>query len=254
MAKKLFILTAVLLLAFPVFTFADYGVQIKTSGCIANQVLPDSGCTPGAVLTTNTKTVCVSGYTKTVRNVPLVAKKKVFAEYGVSYSLHSNYEVDHLISLELGGSNDISNLWPESSLISNGSSIKDKFENYLHAQVCGGKLSLVEAQAEISGNWFKYYSATTPNTKTPSKSSIPSTSSKPPVSSKSPASPSPSQPSSLIPSVPSTPTTPSPTPQFDTVQTNRPVGATALCRDGSYSFSQSRRGTCSHHGGVAQWY
>lgn len=32
-----------------------------------------------------------------------------------------------------------------------------------------------------------------------------------------------------------------------------PAGATALCRDGSYSFSQSRRGTCSHHGGVASW-
>lgn len=34
----------------------------------------------------------------------------------------------------------------------------------------------------------------------------------------------------------------------------RPIGATALCRDGSYSFSQSRRGTCSHHGGVSRWY
>jgi hypothetical protein len=32
-----------------------------------------------------------------------------------------------------------------------------------------------------------------------------------------------------------------------------PQGATAQCRDGSYSFSQSRRGTCSHHGGVGKW-
>ncbi len=32
-----------------------------------------------------------------------------------------------------------------------------------------------------------------------------------------------------------------------------PDGATAQCRDGSYSFSQHRRGTCSHHGGVEQW-
>jgi resuscitation-promoting factor RpfB len=32
-----------------------------------------------------------------------------------------------------------------------------------------------------------------------------------------------------------------------------PQGATAQCRDGSYSFSQSRRGTCSHHGGVSKW-
>jgi uncharacterized protein YraI len=34
---------------------------------------------------------------------------------------------------------------------------------------------------------------------------------------------------------------------------NQPPGATAQCRDGTYSFSQSRRGTCSHHGGVAKW-
>jgi outer membrane biosynthesis protein TonB len=32
-----------------------------------------------------------------------------------------------------------------------------------------------------------------------------------------------------------------------------PQGASAICRDGTYSFSQSRRGTCSHHGGVLEW-
>lgn len=38
------------------------------------------------------------------------------------------------------------------------------------------------------------------------------------------------------------------------VRSNKPpAGATARCRDGTYSFSQSRRGTCSHHGGVAVW-
>lgn len=33
-----------------------------------------------------------------------------------------------------------------------------------------------------------------------------------------------------------------------------PASATARCRDGWCSYSQSRRGTCSHHGGVAEWY
>ena len=42
--------------------------------------------------------------------------------------------------------------------------------------------------------------------------------------------------------------------QSPTYYDSRPAGATALCRDASYSFSQSRRGTCSHHGGVARWY
>jgi hypothetical protein len=34
---------------------------------------------------------------------------------------------------------------------------------------------------------------------------------------------------------------------------NQPPGATAKCRDGSYSFSEHHQGTCSHHGGVAVW-
>jgi hypothetical protein len=32
-----------------------------------------------------------------------------------------------------------------------------------------------------------------------------------------------------------------------------PTGATAKCKDGTYSRSKNHSGTCSHHGGVAQW-
>ena len=42
--------------------------------------------------------------------------------------------------------------------------------------------------------------------------------------------------------------------QSPTRYSSRPSNATALCRDGSYSFSQSRCGTCSHHGGVQHWF
>ena len=38
-----------------------------------------------------------------------------------------------------------------------------------------------------------------------------------------------------------------------TQNSSTPNGATAQCRDGSYSYSQHRQGTCSHHGGVAKW-
>jgi len=41
--------------------------------------------------------------------------------------------------------------------------------------------------------------------------------------------------------------------QSPTYYNSPPPGATALCRDGTYSFSKNRRGTCSHHGGVAKW-
>ncbi len=41
--------------------------------------------------------------------------------------------------------------------------------------------------------------------------------------------------------------------QSPTYYESAPAGATAICRDGTYSFSRSRRGTCSHHGGVRKW-
>ena len=66
----------------------------------------------------------------------------------------SNYEFDHLIPLELGGApDDMRNLWPE---IHPTSYDKDAFENWLHDQVCSGKMDLKTAQNEIVTNWVKY--------------------------------------------------------------------------------------------------
>src|SRR6266567_3670174 len=39
-----------------------------------------------------------------------------------------------------------------------------------------------------------------------------------------------------------------------TTNASIPAGATAQCADGTYSFSLHHSGTCSHHGGVVQWY
>jgi hypothetical protein len=68
-------------------------------------------------------------------------------------SPQQRYEVDHLISLELGGSNSIKNLWPEPGF----PNPKDKLENRLHAMVCNGQLSLLQAQHDIATNWVHYY-------------------------------------------------------------------------------------------------
>lgn len=52
----------------------------------------------------------------------------------------------------------------------------------------------------------------------------------------------------------STSTTPAPIRTLSSSPSSyRKAGPTALCRDGSYSYSASRRGTCSHHGGVSVW-
>lgn len=134
------------------------GQQTQSNGCVANTALPNTACTPGAIIQSATKDqICVQGYSKSVRNVPVQLKDQVYAEYGISSHSPGQYEIDHLISLELGGSNDISNLWPESSEPRPGFHEKDMLENYLHSQVCNGSITLQQAQKEISTNWLQVY-------------------------------------------------------------------------------------------------
>lgn len=136
----------------------QFGVQTKTSGCQAQGGLPDSGCTPGAIFpSATTSQICQSGYASSVRNVPTSEKDQVYAEYGIASHYSGQYEVDHLVSLELGGSNDIANLWPELANPTPGFHQKDQAENYLHDQVCAGKVSLQQAQQEIATNWLSIY-------------------------------------------------------------------------------------------------
>ena len=131
------------------------GTRTKDSNCVVQGPLPDKQCTPGAIFEQATvKEICVSGYTKTVRNVPQSLKKQVYAEYGVTHRVKGQYEVDHLVPLELGGSNDIANLFPESAEPRPGFHEKDKVENYLHEQVCSGRVDLRKAQAIIANNWL----------------------------------------------------------------------------------------------------
>lgn len=119
-------------------------------------ILPDPSKTPGVFLAgVGLDKICQKGYTSTVRYVTSAQKDKVFQEYGISRS--GEYEVDHLISLELGGSNDIRNLWPESYRGTWNAKIKDILENRLHYLVCAGKVSLRQAQLDISTNWILAY-------------------------------------------------------------------------------------------------
>ena len=121
-------------------------------------ILPDPKMTPGATLPVASGDVCVSGYSKKVRNVPSSVKKQVYAEYGITSHKPGEYEVDHLISLELGGSNSIKNLWPESYLTRPWNAhVKDKLENELHDEVCSGKIDLATAQHEIATDWIASY-------------------------------------------------------------------------------------------------
>lgn len=135
-------------------------IQSSSSAvCHINGVLPDTKCTPGSVDPRVTQanihqTICVSGYTKTVRpSSSYTSKLKIeqIQEYGYTDTSTSDYEEDHLISLELGGSpDDVKNLWPEPGASPN---TKDKTENQLHSLVCDGSMTLADAQVRIATNW-----------------------------------------------------------------------------------------------------
>src|SRR3954447_149615 len=77
-------------------------------------ILPDPKLTPGDAFEVSAADVCTPGYSKKVRHVPASVKAEVYREYGITEHPRGSYEVDHLISLELGRSNSIKNLWPQS--------------------------------------------------------------------------------------------------------------------------------------------
>jgi hypothetical protein len=118
--------------------------------------LPDRALTPGVVLTTSSARVCVRGYSASVRDVPESEKAAVYARYGVADVPYA-HEVDHLVSLEIGGSNAIANLWPEPYAGRWGARTKDVLEDRLHELVCAGRLGLRSAQRIEARDWVAAY-------------------------------------------------------------------------------------------------
>jgi hypothetical protein len=118
--------------------------------------VPDSALTPGAIFPVAAGAVCVSGYSASVRDVPDSESERAYARYGVPHVAYQ-HEVDHLVSLELGGSNAITNLWPEPYAGRWGARTKDSLENKLHSLVCSGSLTLASAQHQEATDWVRAY-------------------------------------------------------------------------------------------------
>jgi hypothetical protein len=71
--------------------------------------------------------------------------------------LYGTTEIDHIDSLELGGSNDIANLYPKPGSGPANYHAKDKLETKPHDLVCAGSMTLHAAQVGISRNWEMLY-------------------------------------------------------------------------------------------------
>ena len=123
------------------------------------KLYPDPVKTPGDILTTDTSTICQPAYYRSVKDVSDDIKKAIYKKYGLRYpQAKEKYEVDRLIPIELGGSNDPKNLWPQAGA-SPGYKQKNAVDDFLHAQVCTGQMTLEEAQYKVQTDWYAVYLA-----------------------------------------------------------------------------------------------
>jgi Protein of unknown function (DUF3761) len=207
----------------PVSTNPAGGISVNAAGA----VLPNSAHTPGAINPTVSQanigqTICVSGWTATVRPDSSFTTGLKVAQLASGYTYQGDtatrdYEEDHLISLEIGGApSSKANLWPEPYNAPEGARVKDVVENKLHALVCDGNISLATAQRAISDNWWVAYQ--TYVGVAPAATSYQA----PPVAQPGPVAPG--------------------------------GGPTALCKDGTYSYAAHHQGACSGHDGVKVFY
>lgn len=201
------------------------GIVVTSAGA----VLPNAYRTPGVInpvvtQTTIHSTICVPGWTSTVRPPSSYTTELKIQQLATGYAYQrdlnpGDYEEDHLISLELGGSpTAAANLWPEPYFATDGARTKDRIENRLHSLVCSGLISLATAQQAIARNWWVAYTTYQATAPAPPRSST-------------------------------VRTTTAPAPVADPGD-----GATAQCNDGSYSYAAHHQGACSHHGGVKIFY
>jgi hypothetical protein len=128
--------------------------------------LPKRSLTPGAVDPSVTQsniqtTICKPGYTATVRPSESYTnriKKQLLPLYGYHNANPLNFELDHLIPLEIGGApRDVKNLWPQPYAGKLGARVKDVLETGLNRKVCSGDITLANARYAIAHDWPKAY-------------------------------------------------------------------------------------------------
>ena len=132
--------------------------RAQTSKCTLSPN-PDRQCSPGAYYSALTKKrVCAADFrTDPIRLVPQSEKDAAHQEYAMALMKYGEtLEIDHIASLELGGSNDIANLFPEKRDVSPGYKVKDKLENKLHDLVCDGTMTLSTVR-RIASDWQALY-------------------------------------------------------------------------------------------------
>ncbi len=120
--------------------------------------IPKASLTPGATTPIRVQDVCAGSVAANDPAVPDPLKQEVLKEYGLIGASENAYEIDYLVTPQLGGAANIRNLWPQPSLNTVWNArVKDALEDRLHDLVCSGQVDLGTAQQEISQNWVAAY-------------------------------------------------------------------------------------------------
>jgi hypothetical protein len=135
------------------FAVFDRGMSRRTG----DLSIPRKSLTPGETRHVTIGDVCSGAPEQTVRTVPVSLRQQVFQEYGIDDKRPNAYEVDYLITPELGGASSIRNLWPQPYSTVWNARVKDELEDRLHGLVCAGQVDLETAQRDISRDWIGAY-------------------------------------------------------------------------------------------------
>lgn len=119
---------------------------------------PNPKLTPGSVSATSVATLCSRNDRDLDPHLPAEKISAVYRAYGVNTRAAAAYQVDYLISPQLGGNDAMSNLWPEpyDATVWNAAA-KDGLERHLFGMVCSGELDLAVAQRELAADWIGAY-------------------------------------------------------------------------------------------------
>lgn len=121
--------------------------------------LPNRALTPGMTRRVELGEICRENDEDLDPAVSASRKEAVFREYGISQDRAGNdFQVDYLISPQLGGTDDVRNLWPQSYKETTwNAEAKDALERHLNRLVCERKITLEEAQHAIAHDWIAAY-------------------------------------------------------------------------------------------------
>lgn len=129
-------------------------VLASTSTLLAQR--PNPTQTPGGKTKANDAQVCAADFDASVKPISNAQRNEALKRYGRDPGRFTG-ELDHLIPVSLGGSNDPDNLWPMPDNKEYGLAAKRELETTLHQMVCDKKITLKAAQDAIKKDWTKAY-------------------------------------------------------------------------------------------------